>query len=603
MYTKWKSFRQHLHRNHKLNVNNIFLNGFVNAESENYNYNNDNGTDADETIDLDVKERLTQYAADLIVQIRERCNVSSKAIYVIINGVTNLIDAQIIRTVLDGSYYRENSFFSKNENALAIILYYDDLSMTNIVGANSKVHKQSMFYWTLANIDPKFRSTLNVIQLYATVKTEYLKESGALEKLLRPFINDIHTLQTIGFTVDIGGGRTKTYKGSLLFCCGDTPALAMLGGFKESTAAYRLRRSCTATTNSWKLEFRDDHFVLRNIEDHERSLNMIKNDTITPAAKAFWKKYYGINNRSPLMDIAHFDVTTCFPQDAMHVLIEGPLEIEIRNYLTYCIKTRKLFTLQDFNLKVSSFDFKHFKRDRPCLIESYQLEQSGSLRQSAAQLLTLAHTLPFIIGEWTILSEDSDLEKHTSCYTQILQIVNLSLAFEIHDISITLLALMIELIILNFRDLYPNSLVPKFHYLIHIPRYMTLFGPARQQWCFRFEGSHAYFKSLMSVVCNFKNVGLTMAYRHQARLCLNLNSCPGMSDKKFLYQGDTVMTGQTVSLEDHPYKNLFYNIIMENELARCTLLKTPKIVVHGTTFISKSIILLECADDNMPVFG
>ena len=30
-------------------------------------------------------------------------------------------------------------------------------------------------------------------------------------------------------------GSMKNFKGSLLFCAGDTPASALLGGFKEST--------------------------------------------------------------------------------------------------------------------------------------------------------------------------------------------------------------------------------------------------------------------------------------------------------------------------------------------------------------------------------
>ncbi|XP_066601545.1 uncharacterized protein [Prorops nasuta] len=348
-------------------------------------------------------------------------------------------DEQIMRTVLDVSYYQENSFFSQNENALGIIFYYDDLTITNIVGASAKTHKYSMFYWTLANIDPRFRSSLDVIQLYVVVKTEYLKKYGALGKLLRPFINDICTLQTTGITINVGEGKTKTLKGSLLFCAGDTPALAMLGGFKESTGAYRLCRSCTATNHSWKLGFCDRQFTPRNISNHENILRIISAETNTSAAKAFWQKYYGVNSRSPLMNVEAFDITTCLPQDAMHVLIEGPLEIAIRCYLMYRIKIKKLFTIRDFNQNLSNFDFKHLKKDKPAMVEAHHLEPAGSLRKSATQILNLAHILPFIIAEWIVDSAGSDLEEHTSCYILMLQIVNLCLSFEISDISIQLL--------------------------------------------------------------------------------------------------------------------------------------------------------------------
>lgn len=78
----------------------------------------------------------------------------------------------LYRTVLDGDYYRENEYFRNHPNALAIIIYYDDLGITNPLGVKSKTHKLSMFYWTIGNIHPQVRSNLNAIQLLAIVKTE-----------------------------------------------------------------------------------------------------------------------------------------------------------------------------------------------------------------------------------------------------------------------------------------------------------------------------------------------------------------------------------------------------------------------------------------------
>lgn len=69
----------------------------------------------------------------------------------------------------------------------------------------------------------------------------------------------------------------------------------------------------------------------------------------------------------------------------MHVLIEGPLEITIRLYLMYCIKIRQIFTLDALNEKLSHFDYKQFKRDKPALIDYHHLELTRNLRQSAAQ--------------------------------------------------------------------------------------------------------------------------------------------------------------------------------------------------------------------------
>jgi len=87
-----------------------------------------------------------------------------------------LKENNVYRTVLDGSFYQNNDFFRRNRNALAIILYYDNLEVVNPLGANTKKHKLAMFYWTLANIYPEVRSTLKTVNLLSIVKhSVYLK--------------------------------------------------------------------------------------------------------------------------------------------------------------------------------------------------------------------------------------------------------------------------------------------------------------------------------------------------------------------------------------------------------------------------------------------
>ena len=100
-------------------------------------------------------------------------------------------------------------------------------------------------------------------------------------------MQDIATLKTDGINIKIGNnvtkncnctkkynllfkiirkiliyltGSIKNYSctGSLLFCAGGTPAAAMLGGFKQSVSAYRLRRSCMV--QEWQNHFRESDF-------------------------------------------------------------------------------------------------------------------------------------------------------------------------------------------------------------------------------------------------------------------------------------------------------------------------------------------------------
>ena len=53
-----------------------------------------------------------------------------------------------------------------------------------------------MFYFTLGNLSPKFRSKLASINLLAIVKTKCLSSYG-MDKVLRPFIEDLKKLVTI----------------------------------------------------------------------------------------------------------------------------------------------------------------------------------------------------------------------------------------------------------------------------------------------------------------------------------------------------------------------------------------------------------------------
>ena len=188
-----------------------------------------------------------------------------------------------------------------------------------------------MFYWTLANIKPEVRSLLNTIQLYAIVRTEHLKQPNGITKILQPFVADIVKLQTVGININVNG-EVKNLKGSVIFCARDTPTSAMLGGFKESVAAYRPCRTYMTTKDEWCQNFSSDNFILRNKTDHQEHVDIVSDPSITKVAQEFWKTQYGINKRSPLADISFFEATKCFPQDAMHVLIEGVGEIVCRTF-------------------------------------------------------------------------------------------------------------------------------------------------------------------------------------------------------------------------------------------------------------------------------
>ena len=96
---------------------------------------------------------------------------------------------------------------SLHSDALQVFFYYDDLEVCNPLGSRRKIHKISksmfismiidpfvmcigIFYFTLGNVRPKYRSKLSIIQLVAIVKHKYLSVYG-MDAVLRPVVDDM----------------------------------------------------------------------------------------------------------------------------------------------------------------------------------------------------------------------------------------------------------------------------------------------------------------------------------------------------------------------------------------------------------------------------
>lgn len=504
-------------------------------------------------------------------------------------------------SILDGQYYRAHPFFSTVRNPLAIILYYDELEIVNPLG--SRTHKLGMFYWTLANIYPEFRSTLRSINLYAIVRYSYIKKFG-IDKILNNFVASLQLLQNDGVTVTVNG-ENKTYRGSLLAVTADYPAAGLVGGFKKAVTAAKLCRRCMTDQEDWKLYFQEHNFVLRNLVQHVNDhLPAVLDNELTREARKYWSRSYGVNARSPLLDIEGFDLTKCLVQDTMHVIAEGVLEVSLRNFLKYCVD-RNFVTIDELNRRINFFNYGHMSRDKPSGISHDHLREG--LKQTASQMVCLGHIVPFLIRD-KLKGDDGDDDQqaidHLLCHVKLLQIINICNAFEISRDEAALLRLQIDTFIHQYVDLYPNTLVPKFHFLVHIVNQILSFGPPRTHNCMRFEAAHAWFRSTVPVVRNFKNMPLTLVYRYEALRCAELGSLPGNQESvRFLYANHEIKEGIKLRLRDLEDANLLLNIFPNADLDTTDVMMSPCVTVHGCKFEPGSIILVACAQEELPSFA
>ena len=102
----------------------------------------------------------------------------------------------LIRRFSDGFISKGHPIFSKNIQALQIVLYHDEIQICNAVGNHVKKHKLNMFYFTLLNLPPCFQTKLEDIHLVAIARSIDVKQYG-FNEILKPLLTDIEILNML----------------------------------------------------------------------------------------------------------------------------------------------------------------------------------------------------------------------------------------------------------------------------------------------------------------------------------------------------------------------------------------------------------------------
>ena len=424
----------------------------------------------------------------------------------------------------------------------------------------------------MINVPNHLKYTLSALQLLAVAKVSQLKHNKSFE-LLNDFIHSMNNLNSDGLELTINNEKKK-YHGYLAFAIGDTPALNWLGGFKEGVAkAEKFCRNCEIKNG--EIFFKESEVDLRLNSVHKRRLIKLKNSDKKDEAKLSIE--FGINNEGLLNTIDNFNICKCLVQDPMHILHEGICHIELRLFLEYAIETKKIFTLDYLNNKINNFKYaKQDKLDKPNLIETNNFK-TGAFTQTSAQMSTLFHCLPLIIGE-SFKSDDN----HYLNFLRLVNIINLVLAFIYDNKTISDLTNLIEIYLKTFKQLYPTtSFTPKMHYLIHFPNQIKSFGAGRFQSAFRFEGKNGQLKFFN--FRNFKNIVKSVSYRQEYWMVSKRYDLDWEMADNFLNKGDCV---KLINNESDVDFFLYYEI-PENDrvIDLCSYVKLSGFEYEIDTFI------------------
>lgn len=382
----------------------------------------------------------------------------------------------ILTDFSNGTLFNEHPLFSNDARAIQLLLYYDDVNVCNPL--TNKPHKMCLFYYQLANLSPVYRSKLRSIKLFAVCAYKIFKKYKeiAMEKIFEPLVADMKLLGgDDGYTFSIRNVGQVALRGAVLAFLADTPASHAAGGFKEGVGggAKRKCRHCMSTFETMQKYFEEDLFQLRDQDDHEEQLHDIENAP-SQYLKDYFCKEYGINQRSILSNLPYFNVTHQLPQDIMHIFLEGILQYEIKLLLNYLMKTQGVITLDELNHAIKHFPlgYTDVKR-RPIVMKHGDLEMKSStnLGQTASTMWLLSQILPFILQNWV---------DHTSpqwnSFIMLLEIMGIAFCSEITQASVLSLRSTVKEYLTNFKSTYNVNIIPKQHYLVHLPSQMLAFA-------------------------------------------------------------------------------------------------------------------------------
>ena len=126
-----------------------------------------------------------------------------------------------------------------------------------------------------------------------------------------------------------------------------------------------------------------------------------------------------------------------------------------------------------------------------------------NLRGSATQKGLLFVNLPLMIG--AVVPKKYFYWK---TFLILQQIFRIGFSCTVSNNDLMELDSLMSCFLKSFKKYFKRKIFFKMHNLVHYPRYISELGPLCTVWCMRFDGKHAFFKSLQNRTRNFKKLPL-----------------------------------------------------------------------------------------------
>lgn len=406
---------------------------------------------------------------------------------------------------IHGLLWREKSksFVDSGKIVLPFFLYIDDSELNNPLGPHCD--PISFLYYSF----PVIKNS--EIYLAATIKARDYKEFGN-EKCLRALVQEIRYLEENGIAIETSEGVKTVYFILGLFL-GDNLGLNTVLGFTSSFAHNFFCRFCKVPKST-------THTLCSENSNFSRNIN---NYTVDVAANDIQST--GIKENSILNSIKSFHSTTNFAVDIMHDLFEGVCHYDMCHVITHLID-QKYFSLQTLNIRKHMFNYGEIEIGNISPeITSAHLSKFH-LKMTAREMMCFMHFFPLMVGD--LVPSDDEVWLFL---LNLMGIIEILLAFEIsHDLAERLQAF-IKHHHSEYTRLFPDTLKPKHHLMLHYLSVILQSGPPRHYWCFRFEAFHKEFKTYARNITSRKNICVSLAKKYQLKFAHSIMQ----SSAKFPY--------------------------------------------------------------------
>ncbi|CAF5051827.1 unnamed protein product, partial [Rotaria magnacalcarata] len=164
-----------------------------------------------------------------------------------------------------------------------------------------------------------------------------------------------------------------------------------------------------------------------------------------------------------------------------------------------------------------TFPYGHFDTsDRPPPIQVKHL-QNDRISATASQKLCIFRLFPFIF--YSIIDKIPSI----IVYKQLREILDLVLSTPFRKEWLPILRDLCTAFQQSMLIHFPTKMVPKCHFVLEYDQIIKDYGPARKNWCMRYEAYHSYFKRIALRSNNFKNVPKMLASRYQMKQSYRLS--------------------------------------------------------------------------------